>query len=70
MKYSLTLLALIFAANVALAHPGGLDAKGGHKDAQTGKYHIHKAPDEKKDQAKKPETKKPAPKKTEAKKKK
>ena len=65
MKYSLTLLALIFAANVALAHPGGLDAKGGHTDAATGKYHIHKAPDAKKDQAKKP-----AAKKTEAKKKK
>ena len=70
MKYRLAPLALVFATTAALAHPGGLDSKGGHKDAQTGKYHLHKAPEPKKPEAKKPESKKPEVKKTEAKKKK
>jgi hypothetical protein len=26
------------------AHPGGLDAYGGHVDQRTGKYHFHRAP--------------------------
>ncbi len=25
-----------------IAHPGGLDKKGGHVDKKTGQYHIHK----------------------------
>jgi hypothetical protein len=28
----------------ASAHPGGLDAYGGHVDQRTGKYHFHRAP--------------------------
>jgi hypothetical protein len=29
---------------VASAHPGGLDANGGHYDRKTGSYHTHRAP--------------------------
>ena len=28
----------------ALAHPGGLDANGGHHNRKTGEYHCHRAP--------------------------
>ena len=31
-------------ASVALAHPGKLDANGGHFDKETGEYHYHKGP--------------------------
>lgn len=41
MKTPLFLFA-IFAALVATAHPGGLDAKGGHTDRKTGIYHFHR----------------------------
>jgi len=41
MKPALFLLAL-FAALAASAHPGGLDAKGGHTDHKTGIYHYHR----------------------------
>ena len=40
-------LVLIFAfvfASAALAHPGKLDANGGHYDKETGEYHYHKGP--------------------------
>jgi hypothetical protein len=32
----------LFAALGALAHPGGLDANGGHTDRKTGVYHYHR----------------------------
>ncbi|MBR1486365.1 MAG: thermonuclease family protein [Synergistaceae bacterium] len=36
---------LIFAlASVSFAHPGKLDANGGHYDKETGEYHYHKGP--------------------------
>ena len=38
-------VALIFSlASVSLAHPGKLDANGGHVDKETGEYHYHKGP--------------------------
>ncbi|HEY8241060.1 MAG TPA: YHYH domain-containing protein [Kiritimatiellia bacterium] len=36
-------VAVLTGATV-LAHPGGLDAKGGHFNWKTGKYHVHRAP--------------------------
>ncbi len=32
----------LFAAALALAHGGGLDANGGHTDRRTGEYHQHR----------------------------
>ncbi len=32
----------LFAALGVLAHPGGLDANGGHSDRKTGIYHYHR----------------------------
>jgi len=65
MKTILLFLAAIFTTSAALSHPGKTDAKGGHTDANTGKYHLHTKPE-----AKKETPKKPAAKKGEAKKKK
>ena len=31
-------------ASISLAHPGKLDANGGHYDKETGEYHYHKGP--------------------------
>ena len=37
--------ALIFAlSGISFAHPGKLDANGGHYDKETGEYHYHKGP--------------------------
>lgn len=70
MKHSI-ILALAFATTAAFSHPGKTDAKGGHTDSKTGKYHLHTKPEAKKDEAKKPETKKgETPKKAETPKKK
>jgi hypothetical protein len=44
MKLTLCLFSL-FAAFGALAHPGGLDANGGHMDRKTGIYHFHRGTD-------------------------
>ena len=33
---------IIFLPSLALAHGGGLDAQGGHRDRQAGTYHFHK----------------------------
>jgi len=40
---SLTLLANALIANFVYAHPGGLDANGGHHDRRTGSYHFHRS---------------------------
>lgn len=58
MKYSIILLAAAFASHAAFAHPGNTDAKGGHTDSETGKYHVHPKPDapKKKETAKKKES--------------
>lgn len=70
MKTIITLLSVTFAATAAFCHPGKTDAKGGHTDSKTGKYHLHTKDGDKKDAAKKGEAKKPAAPKGEAKKKK
>ena len=57
-------LSLLCTTIPTLAHPGGVDKKGGHVDSKTGKYHLHTKPETK------PDPKKPEPKKTDAKKKK
>ena len=46
-KFSLLLLAAVLVvalASVSFAHPGKLDANGGHTDKETGEYHYHKGP--------------------------
>ncbi|MCL1915657.1 MAG: YHYH domain-containing protein [Desulfovibrionaceae bacterium] len=43
-KLTLTVLAIFALASVALAHPGGRDAYGGHYDKETGEYHVHEGP--------------------------
>ncbi len=35
-------VSLLFFTLGAVAHPGGLDAKGGHTDRVTGVYHYHR----------------------------
>lgn len=42
-KISLSIVALVVSINVN-AHPGGLDAKGGHMNTSTGEYHCHREP--------------------------
>jgi hypothetical protein len=44
MKKLLVILTLLALPSLALAHPGGRDAYGGHYDATTGKYHVHEGP--------------------------
>lgn len=53
MKTTLLLIAIAFTTTAAFTHPGKTDAKGGHTDSKTGKYHLHKKPDAKKDEPKK-----------------
>ena len=43
-KLLLAIVATFVLASLAFAHPGGLDAYGGHVDKSTGKYHVHKGP--------------------------
>ena len=45
MKSILILLVVTFTAATISAHPGKTDAKGGHVDSKTGRYHLHKKPD-------------------------
>lgn len=40
-KLLVALFALLLCCTVALAHPGGTDAAGGHYDRSTGEYHYH-----------------------------
>ncbi len=45
MRKMNTLLAVLYLgslASLALAHGGGLDEHGGHKDGETGRYHYHR----------------------------
>lgn len=41
---ALVLVALLALPVAALGHPGGLDAKGGHRNRKTGEYHCHRCP--------------------------
>ena len=42
-KFLAVMLVLVFAS-MSLAHPGRLDAQGGHTNKETGEYHYHKGP--------------------------
>lgn len=42
-KFLAVIFVLVFAS-MACAHPGKLDANGGHTDKETGEYHYHKGP--------------------------
>ena len=42
-KFLAVILVLVFAS-MSCAHPGKLDANGGHFDKETGEYHYHKGP--------------------------
>ena len=42
-KFLAVMLVLVFAT-MSCAHPGKLDANGGHTDKSTGEYHYHKGP--------------------------
>lgn len=41
MRACLWLIALIALPALLIAHPGGLDAMGGHYNKKTGEYHLH-----------------------------
>ncbi len=43
-RISLALILILALASVSFAHPGKLDANGGHTDKETGEYHYHKGP--------------------------
>ncbi|MDW7646431.1 MAG: YHYH domain-containing protein [Desulfuromonadales bacterium] len=45
MKTFLYILVFIVQAGFAAAHPGGLDASGGHYKRATGEYHLHQDKD-------------------------
>jgi len=42
--FALAAVLVIVLASISLAHPGKLDANGGHYDKETGEYHYHKGP--------------------------
>jgi endonuclease YncB( thermonuclease family) len=42
-RYSIAFVLTSLLPVLAIAHPGGLDANGGHVDHRTGQYHVHKA---------------------------
>ena len=44
MKTLLIVLAIFVLPALALAHPGGRDAYGGHYEKATGEYHVHEGP--------------------------
>ncbi len=43
-KFIIATLLVMALASIAIAHPGKLDANGGHYDKETGEYHYHKGP--------------------------
>ena len=43
-KLLFAILAVFALSSMALAHPGGRDAYGGHYDVASGKYHVHEGP--------------------------
>ncbi|MBQ7560062.1 MAG: thermonuclease family protein [Synergistaceae bacterium] len=42
--FALAVVLTLSLASISLAHPGKLDANGGHYDKETGEYHYHKGP--------------------------
>ena len=43
-KFVRTFAVLASLISLAIAHPGGLDAYGGHNDRKHGGYHFHRGP--------------------------
>ena len=43
-RFSIAVILILALASVSFAHPGKLDANGGHTDKETGEYHYHKGP--------------------------
>ena len=43
-SFSFALILILALASASFAHPGKLDANGGHTDKETGEYHYHKGP--------------------------
>ena len=44
MRKFLAVMLVLVCASVSFAHPGKLDANGGHYNKETGEYHYHKGP--------------------------
>ena len=44
LRFILAVIVVLALSSVSFAHPGKLDAKGGHFDKETGEYHYHKGP--------------------------
>lgn len=44
LRFILSVMLVMVMACVALAHPGRLDAQGGHTNKETGEYHYHRGP--------------------------
>lgn len=42
--FALSVILILVLASMSFAHPGKLDANGGHIDKETGEYHYHKGP--------------------------
>ncbi len=42
--FTFALVLVMVLSSMAFAHPGKLDAQGGHFDKETGEYHYHKGP--------------------------
>ncbi|MDY6400512.1 MAG: thermonuclease family protein [Synergistales bacterium] len=42
--FALSVILILVLASMSFAHPGKLDANGGHVDKETGEYHYHKGP--------------------------
>ena len=42
--FSFVVVLVLSLAAISFAHPGKLDANGGHYDKETGEYHYHKGP--------------------------
>ena len=43
-RFSIAVILILALASISFAHPGKLDANGGHYDKETGEYHYHKGP--------------------------
>ena len=44
LRFIFAVLVILALSSVSFAHPGKLDANGGHYDKETGEYHYHKGP--------------------------
>lgn len=44
LRFIFAVLVVLSLSSVSFAHPGKLDANGGHVDKETGEYHYHKGP--------------------------